>query len=155
MILTDYIPRTHIVTDFKAQSKDQALTGLCQLASDLAQKADPKTFLDVVQARENAGSTGFGGGVALPHGKSSSVDKPLVVMAVSPSGVDFDSLDGQPVHVFVLMLTPLAGNGREHLQLLAHVGALFKSPQAVHEIRSAQNADEIYGFLAKRDSGHV
>lgn len=152
MTLTDYISEDHIVTGFKADSKDQALTGLCRLAGDLA-RVDPEKFFEVVQAREKIGSTGLGGGVALPHGKSGEVDRPLLVMAVSPSGVDFDSLDGQPAHVFVLMLTPLNGDGhgREHLQILASLGALFKSPQAVREIRSAGDAGEIFDFLTKRD----
>ncbi|UQZ88511.1 hypothetical protein C4J81_04540 [Deltaproteobacteria bacterium Smac51] len=149
MLLSDYIRREHILTGFEAPDKSGALAGLCRFAAALA-GLDTEALLAVVMDREAMGSTGLGGGVALPHGKSPLVDKPLVVLATSKNGVDFDSIDGRPVRLFILLLTPAAGDSREHLQLLARLGAMFKSPDAVNEVLQAGSAEEIFEFIARR-----
>lgn len=149
MRLSDYIRREHILTGFEAPDKSGALAALCRFAADLA-GLEVRPLLAVAMDRESMGSTGLGGGVALPHGKSPLVDKPLVVLATSPGGVDFDSLDRKPVHLFVLILTPTEGDGREHLQLLARLGAMFKSSEAVREFLSAAGPDEVFELILKR-----
>lgn len=150
MMLTDYIKEDRIITDFKAADKREALERLCDYVArlDHLPKAE---ILQVVLEREETGSTGLGGGVALPHGKSPLVTSPVLILALAPAGVDFDSLDGRPVQLFVLLLSPRDGDGREHLQLLARLGGLFKSPAAVLEILKAASPAEVYDFLARRE----
>jgi len=148
--LTDYIKENHIRMCFRAGGKKEALEALCRLASDL-HGLPYEDILRAVLAREELGSTGLGGGVALPHSKTPAVDAPVLVMAISPAGVDFDSLDGRPVHIFVLILTPAEGDGREHLQILAKLGGLFKSGEAVDELLRASTAADVYSFLARRE----
>ena len=149
-MLTDYLKENHIRLDFTANGKKEALEELCRLAAELHDLPCPDV-LAAVLAREEAGSTGLGGGVALPHSKTSAVNAPVLILAVSPAGVDFDSLDGRPVHVFVLILTPAEGDGREHLQLLAKLGGLFKSGEAVEELLKAYTPAEVHDFLARRE----
>lgn len=150
MALTDYITEDHILTDFRAVGKPEALESLCRFAASL-RGLDQGPVLQVVLEREELGSTGLGGGVAIPHGKSPLVKTPLLILAVAPDGVDFDSIDGQPVRVFVLMLTPQDGDAREHLQLLARLGAIFKSQSAVEEFLTARTPAEARAVLARRD----
>jgi len=149
-MLTDYIKENNIRLGFRAGDKPEALAALCRLAAEL-HNLSYTDILKAVLAREEAGSTGLGGGVALPHSKTPAVSAPALVLTVSPEGVDFDSLDGRPVQVFVLILTPAGGDGREHLQLLAKLGNLFKSGEAVDELLKANTPAEVYDFLARRE----
>jgi PTS system nitrogen regulatory IIA component len=149
MQLSDYIKREHINCGFEAPDKPGAMAALCRLAAGLS-GADAQALLNVVMHREAMGSTGLGGGVALPHSHTSLVDKPLVILAISPKGVDFESLDNKPVRLFILLLTPADGDSREHLQLLARLGAMFKSNDTVEEFLSAQSPDEVFELILKR-----
>lgn len=149
MILTDYLTTRHIRTGFQAGGKAEALAMLCRQAAELY-RLDEEAILRVVLDREALGSTGVGGGVALPHGKSALVDRPVLVLTISPDGVGFDSLDGRPVQVFALLITPLGGDGREHLALLARLGGLFKSPSAVEELVAARTPADVLDFLTRR-----
>lgn len=148
-MLSDYLQEDHIRMGFRAGDKKEALEKLCRLASDL-HGLSYDDILRAVLAREEMGSTGLGGGVALPHSKTSAVEAPVLIMAVSPGGVDFDSLDGRPVHVLLLILTPAGDDGREHLQLLARLGGLFKSGEAADELLKASSAAEARDILARR-----
>lgn len=150
MKLTDYLRPDHIVTGFDAENKTAALEKLCRLAADL-HGLDYPAVLQVVLDREATGTTGLGGAVALPHGKTSAVDRSILLMALSRRGVPFDSLDGAPVKVFVLLLSPKDGEGREHLQLLAGLGRLLNSRSVVEDILAADDADEVFGLLGERE----
>lgn len=150
MKLTDYLTPNHIVTGFTAADKASALSGLCRLAAG-RYDLDYQKMLKVVMDREALGSTGLGGSVALPHGKSPDLDHAVLLMAVSQNGVDFDSIDGRPVKLFVLLLSPKDGDGREHLQLLASLGRLLKSRTVVDEILAAGGPDDIFRLLLERE----
>ena len=150
MKLTDYLKPDHIFPDFQAKDKCSALKSLCRLAAGL-HGLDYQKILKVVLDREASGSTGLGGAVALPHGKSAEVERPILLMALSRTGVDFDSLDGKPVRLFVLLLSPKEGDGGEHLQLLASLGRLLKSSNTVAEILSSADAAGVYELLKQRD----
>ena len=146
MPLTDYMAEGQVWLDFKAGSKAEVLAALSRLAAG-ACGLSPAEVLAVLAAREDLGSTGVGGGVALPHGRVPGLASPLLGLALAPGGVEFDSLDGRPVRLLALILT--GADGREHLQLLARLGALFKSPEAVAEVLAARTPPEVLGVLAR------
>lgn len=148
MVITDYLTEDHIWLDFKAFGKDEALEALSDFAARLG-GLESAEVLKVICDREKQGSTGLGGGVALPHSKTFLVKKPLLVVAVSPLGVPYGSIDGQPVHIIILMLTPLEGS--EHLTLLGHLGRMFESEATVTEVMKAETAAQIYQIMALRD----
>lgn len=152
MQLADYLTENHIMMNFEARDKAGALEALCSFAAR-AYGLEAASLLKVVSAREEMGSTGLGGGVALPHGKSPDINEPVLIAAVAPDGVEFDSLDGQPVHVFVLLVSPSVDEDGLHLKLLAKLGGVFKSPQAVSEVRAASSPAELRAVLARRDRG--
>jgi mannitol/fructose-specific phosphotransferase system IIA component (Ntr-type) len=150
LLLTDYIDENHIRLNFVAAGKTAAVSALCRFAAELHGLDYDKT-LKVVMEREERGSTGLGGGVALPHGRLPDLEKPALVMVIAPQGVEMDSLDRQPVHLLVLILTPETGDGREHLAILARLGSLLKQPSAVAELLAADSPAEVYRLLARRD----
>ncbi|MCL2029412.1 MAG: PTS sugar transporter subunit IIA [Deltaproteobacteria bacterium] len=144
--MTDYLTSGQICLNFMAGSKVEVLEALSGLAAK-ARGLPQADILEVLTAREELGSTGIGEGVALPHGRLPNLASPLLCLALSPGGVEFDSLDGQPVRLLALVLT--GAEGREHLQLLARLGALLKSPEAVAEILAARTPFEVLNLLAR------
>ena len=143
--LIDYLAEDQVRLNFKAGSKAEALEALSRLAAE-TRGLSPEEVLAVLTAREELGSTGFGG-VALPHGRLPGLASPVLALVLAPEGVDFDSLDGLPVRLLALVLT--GADGREHLQLLARLGALFKSPVTVSEILAARTPAEVLAMLSR------
>jgi len=144
--LTDYITPGQVWLNFTAGTKAEVLASLSHLAAE-ARGLSPAEVLAVLKAREDLGSTCFGEGVALPHGRLPSLTRPFLGLALAPEGVAFESLDGRPVRLLALVLT--GADGREHLHILARLGALFKSPEAVTEILSAGTSSEVLAILAR------
>jgi mannitol/fructose-specific phosphotransferase system IIA component (Ntr-type) len=143
--LTDHLTESQVWLNFQAGNKAEALSALSRLAAE-ARGLSQAEVLAVIAAREELSSTGFGG-VALPHGRLPGLDSPVLVLALAPEGVDFDSLDGLPVRLLALVLT--GADGKEHLQLLARLGGLFKSPESVAEFLSARTPSEVLDLLAR------
>ncbi|MCD6101096.1 MAG: PTS sugar transporter subunit IIA, partial [Candidatus Marinimicrobia bacterium] len=110
----------------------------------------PEIARKAVMEREKLMSTGVGRGVAIPHGKYPYTDEVLVCVGVSRKGVDFDAVDGQPVYIFVLLLTP-EKQPSKHLKLLSKFSRILNTVQAREEILEAQSPEEIARVFHKYD----
>ena len=99
-----------------------------------------------VLKREQLGSTGIGRGIAIPHTKHNSVDRLIGTVAVSPNGVPFESIDAEPVHVFVLLVSPQDRPG-DHLRALENVVRSMRDDAFVKALRQAKTRDEIWKLL--------
>ncbi|RMH60049.1 MAG: PTS sugar transporter subunit IIA [Zetaproteobacteria bacterium] len=128
----------HVILNSGAQSKKALITDLAQTITSV----DPDQVIEVVMAREQLGSTGIGHGVAIPHGRIPDLIHPIVALARHPAGVDFEAIDGEPVHIVVLLLVPDDDN-RRHLELLAHLARLLQKPAFRKSIMEAESAAEI------------
>jgi nitrogen PTS system EIIA component len=119
-----------------------------QLASTLAQKTgvDAKDIHLALNEREKLGSTGFGGGVAIPHGKIEGLDHVLGYLARLSSPIDFQSVDGLPVDLVFLLLSP-PDAGADHLKALAGVSRLFRDKDMVAKIRGARSKDAMFALI--------
>lgn len=148
-MLTSYLTTDHIWLGFEPVGPEEALKDLCLRAANLCGQPFETIWAGVL-AREAMGSTGLGGGVALPHSKIKGLTEPLLLLAVSQKGVEFNSLDGQPIHVFVMILTPDDGGNLSHLWLLARLGGLFKSGEAVGELLEVNTPEKAYEVVARR-----
>lgn len=104
----------------------------------------------VLMERESLGSTGIGGGIAIPHGKLSSVTQIILGFGRSKAGVTYDSLDGKPVHIFFLLLTPENSTGG-HLKVLAQISKLLKMDRFKQELITAETIDDIHEFILEQD----
>jgi nitrogen PTS system EIIA component len=120
-----------------------------QLASASARLTDlpAKTIVASLTAREKIGSTGFGAGAAIPHGKIEGLPSVFGYFARLETPVDFQSIDGLPVDLVFLLLSP-PDAGADHLKALARVSRVFRDPQLVAKLRGARSKDALYALLA-------
>jgi len=147
MTIGDLLDRRAIAPRVTATTKRQALTVIAEVAArtfDL----DAGQALDALLARENAGSTGVGRGVALPHARLAGLKSAQVVVARLEKPIEFDSLDGEPVDLLVALFTPLDA-GSEHLRALARVSRLMRQPELREQLRQARSADAMMALLVR------
>ncbi|MBW1866005.1 MAG: PTS sugar transporter subunit IIA, partial [Deltaproteobacteria bacterium] len=111
---------------------------------------DQEILVKVLIERERLGSTGIGGGVGIPHGKLDDLKSITLGVGISRRGVDFESMDGNPTHIFFLLLTPENSTGL-HLKLLARVSRLLKKGPFKERLLQALDRDEIYRAISEED----
>jgi len=137
----------HIQLDSQAHSKRAFIT---ELATSLA-SIDPDTVMEVVMAREQLGSTGIGHGVAIPHGRMSDLASPVLALGRHVGGVDFEAIDGNPVHIVVLLLVP-DSDDRQHLELLAQLARNLQQESFRQQIMQADSATAVAALFANKVS---
>jgi PTS system fructose-specific IIA component/PTS system nitrogen regulatory IIA component len=113
--------------------------------------ADIDDIIKAILKRELLGSTGIGRGVAIPHTKHTGVDKLVGTVALSPGGVSFESLDGEPVYVFVLLISPQDRPG-DHLRALENVSRRLRDDGFIRSLREAKTRDEVWALLERADN---
>jgi len=123
---------------------------LAELAAKAAAfyKLDERRLFDRLLERERLGSTGIGGGIAIPHGRMAGLEKPVGLFARLGHPVDFDSIDERPVDTVFLLLAP-EGAGADHLKALARVSRLLRDRSLVEKLRATENADALYALLVE------
>ena len=131
----------------KASGKKGLLAELAAKAAALY-KLDERRLFDRLLERERLGSTGIGGGIAIPHGRMANLDKPVGLFARLGHPVDFDSIDERPVDTVFLLLAP-EGAGADHLKALARVSRLLRDRNLVEKLRATESADALYALLVE------
>jgi len=131
----------------KASGKKALLADLAAKAAQLY-KLDERRLFDRLLERERLGSTGIGGGIAIPHGRMPGLAKPVGLFARLGHPVDFDSIDERPVDSVFLLLAP-EGAGADHLKALARVSRLLRDRSLVDKLRATENADALYALLVE------
>jgi nitrogen PTS system EIIA component len=124
-----------------------------ELAEHLAaqhHEVDKEKLIDVLWERERLGSTAIGDGIAIPHGKLPSLKGVIGAFARHPVGVDFDSLDGGPTHLFFLLVAPEDSVG-QHLKALARVSRLLKDKVFRDHLLTAGGRSELYALIREED----
>ncbi|HOD34624.1 MAG TPA: PTS sugar transporter subunit IIA [Syntrophales bacterium] len=150
MHIAEIFRKEYIIEDLKARSKRGVLTELSGIFSPGSVKVDPKLMVDVLMEREKLGSTGIGDGIAIPHGKLKGLDTLLLSFGRSRDGVDFESIDGKPVHLFFLLMAPESSTG-QHLKALAKISRMLKDEHFRSELMSAQSAEDLYKAIVEKD----
>ena len=146
MLLTDLVAPNAIIPALKVNSKKQILQELSAKAAELSGQSE-RTVLETLQQREKLGSTGVGGGVAIPHGKLPKLGKLFGLFARLERPVDFEALDSQPVDLVFLLLAPETA-GADHLKALARVARLLRETDVVRKLRDSRDAEALYAVLA-------
>ena len=145
MEIADLLSLSGVSDGLKAGSKKQALQELSALAAaQLAEKE--RTILNLLLARERLGSTGVGGGVAIPHARLEGLAKPSGVFARLREPIEFDAVDGHPVDLIFLLLAPET-EGSDHLKALALVSRLLRDHRVCARLRGADSAEALYAVL--------
>ena len=134
------------IRDLKSRTKEGVLRELARTASTASEVSDPEAFLKALRVRETAMSTGIGMGIAIPHAKIPSVSNLVMAVGRSKKGIDFDSLDGLPVHI-VIMVGASDKQNVEFLKLIAKIGAFFNKQGNKEQFLEAKNPQEMYRVL--------
>lgn len=152
MRMSDFVVLDAIIPDLRATSKEAVIREMVEglRAAGQFKGTDSEEIIRVVLKRELLGSTGIGRGVAIPHAKHPSTDRLVGTLALSKTGVVFDSLDGEPVHVFVLLISPQDRPG-DHLRALENVSRCLRDDTFVRSLRAAPSRDVIWGLLGDMD----
>jgi nitrogen PTS system EIIA component len=150
MRILDFLQYDAIISSLQAASKEEVLEELVRPIASAHPNVDKSGLLKTLVSREGLGSTGIGGGVAIPHGKYDGLDHLVASFGRSPKGVDFSSMDNKPAYLFFLLLAPKNSAG-EHLKALARISRLFKDPLLKSSLRKAETADQIYRILEEYD----
>lgn len=145
MNISDIMTEKCVLIGIKANSKREFLQELAAAAARLT-GLDERTVFDTFLERENLGSTGFGGGTALPHGRFEGLDKVHAIFAKPASPLDFDAIDGKPVDLVFALLSP-EGNGADHLTALARLSRILKDEALCVKLRQIDKPVEIYALL--------
>jgi len=136
--------------ELRGSTKEEVLKELVGMLYEAKKIDDPEVVLADVLARENSMSTGMQYGIALPHAKTDGVSTLTVAVGLKKSGIDFDSIDGEPSRIFILIVSPRKNAG-PHMQFLAAVGAVLKDETARARLMEAQSVEDVVSTLrAKR-----
>jgi PTS system nitrogen regulatory IIA component len=145
MPLNDILTADAVFPALPSANKKQVLQELAAHAARLTGRAEREIF-EVLLQRERLGSTGIGNGVAIPHGKLPRLERLLALFARLQKPIEFESLDGQPVDLVVLLLAP-EGAGADHLKALARIARMLRDPATAARLRANSDAAEIYRIL--------
>lgn len=152
MKITDILVKDAVVLNIAAVEKRDVLA---EMAGALA-KAEPDvvaadTLLEVLCEREGLQSTGIGEGVAIPHGKLPRLHRLLATFARSREGIDFEAIDGQPTHLFFLLVVP-EHSGGQHLKALARISRFFRDATFRDRLMEAESLDDVYRAIEEEDA---
>jgi len=150
MQITDFLKKEAVKVEMKAKTKDEALKELVDLLVASGQVDNKRKMLSVLREREDLGSTGIGQGLAISHGKCDCVSSLCCAVGVSKNGVNFDSLDGERVYVFCLLVAPDQEAGL-HLKALARVASLLKDRYFRRQLQNSRSEDEIVAAIKREE----
>ncbi|UCD54827.1 MAG: PTS sugar transporter subunit IIA [Candidatus Omnitrophota bacterium] len=152
MKITDFINRRAATINLKSNDKEGVIKELVDLLirTREVKPADKDSLVKILIDRELLGSTGIGQGIGIPHGKSPKIRKLIGAIGISKEGVNFDSLDGEPAHIFFLLLAPQESAG-PHLKALARISRLLKDRYFQDMLKKAKSEKELINFIIKED----
>lgn len=142
MKLADLLTEDLIHLDVKARTKNEAIREVAEIMARCKQIYDKEEFLNALLEREGLATTGIGRGIAFPHARSASVEGIVVALARSDAGIEFDALDGKPVHLMFMMGTS-PECVEEYLKVLARISRLLKKDQAKDALLTAKTPADV------------
>ena len=156
MKFSDFVTLDSIRSHVDATTKEGVIREMAQSLVDSGRISanDMDGIVKAIMKREDLGSTGIGRGVAVPHTKHPSVSRLVGTVAVSPEGIDFDSLDGEPVHLFFLLVSPPDRPG-DHLRALENISRQLRDDAFCRLLKAAKTPEDIQHLLEEADSHGV
>ena len=147
MPLNDLVEANAILPALRVTTKKQALQDISDRAAEVSGMSARDIF-DALLQRERLGSTGVGGGIAIPHGKMPKTDRIFGVFARLERPIDFDALDGDPVDLIFLLIAP-EGAGADHLKALSRIARALRDPGLTSRLRATRDASGLYLLLTQ------
>lgn len=145
----DVVRKEAILVDLKSTDKKGVIE---EMVAPLARLAGVgfEDLAKVLMERERLGSTGIGGGVGIPHGKMKHLDQLMLGVGISKRGVDFESIDGKPTHLFFMLVTP-ENSIDAHLRLLAKISRILKNEVFKQRLMNATDGEAVASIIAQED----
>ncbi len=150
MKITDLLAKESIDLGVKVSDKNDALKHMADLMDRSGKLSDKKLYLEAVQAREAEGTTGVGGGIAIPHGRCSGVKEAGLAAMTVDGGVEFEALDSKPVELAFMIAAP-ESSGNVHLEILSKLAMMLMDEKFVADLKNAKNAKEFLSIIDKAE----
>jgi PTS system fructose-specific IIA component/PTS system nitrogen regulatory IIA component len=153
MRMSDFVVREAIIPRLAASSKEGAIREMVESlrTAGYFKSGEPDEIVKAIMKRESLGSTGIGRGVAIPHTKHTSVDRLIGTVAVSATGIPFSSVDGEPVYLLILLVSPQDRPG-DHLRALENVARSMRDDGFVRSLRQSTTSEAIWDLLDEAPS---
>ncbi|MEL3904863.1 MAG: PTS sugar transporter subunit IIA [Treponemataceae bacterium] len=146
MDLKSILTNETVALNLKGTTKEEIIDELLDMLVKAGKVKDKAVAKACIMDREKKMSTGMKHGIAIPHGKTDSIDSLVACIGISEKSVDFDSLDQEPSRIFIMTLSPIDKTG-PHLRFLAEVSLLFKSPEKRKQLLNAKTTQEVIELL--------
>ncbi|MEK4174756.1 fructose-specific PTS transporter subunit EIIC [Aeribacillus sp. FSL K6-1305] len=150
MKITDLLTKETIILDLQSATKMEVLDELIETLAKAGKLHDKEAFKEAILARESQSTTGIGEGIAIPHAKTNAVKQSAIAFGRSKAGIDFESLDGKPSHLF-FMIAASEGVHNAHLETLSRLSTLLMDQEFRKKIESANSAEEIIGIINEKE----
>lgn len=151
MKIIEMLDARAVVEDLRGQTKPELLRELCHPLAALHAGLSEDRLVQTLLDRERLGSTGLAEGVAIPHGKLRGSERLFASFGRCRAGVDFDSLDKAPTHLFFTIFAPEASSG-DHLRALARVSRMLRQPEFREQVLAAPDAAGVYELIRVADA---
>ncbi|HBG25700.1 MAG: hypothetical protein A2Y10_20525 [Planctomycetes bacterium GWF2_41_51] len=151
MVLTQILEPTCVKVPLKGTDKETAIEELVDLLDAEGLLLNRDQVYQAVLTRESTKSTGIGFGIAIPHGKCSGVKDLVMAIGISHKGIDFQSIDGKPVHIVVLIASPIDRTG-PHIQALARISRLMLDEEFKNKLQNSQTSEELYKLISEKEA---
>lgn len=148
--IRDLLQDDLVIDEIAATDKIGVLREFAGLLTAKGRVRDHEALVRTLLERESLGSTGIGDGVAIPHGKLPLIEDMVVAFGRSSRGIDFQSLDRKPAHLFFLLITPMDKPG-DHLKTLARVSRILKNPELRENLKHAPDGKELQRLICEED----
>ncbi len=150
MKIVDILHADCIIPELHSQNKEEVLEELTTALLKYNGNLNKEALVEVLLVRERLGSTGIGDGIAIPHGRVPDLDELIVSFGRSTLGIEFDSMDGRPTHLFFLLIAPENSAG-VHLRALAKISKLLKSAHFRQKLLEAGTREELFQVIQEED----
>jgi nitrogen PTS system EIIA component len=151
MRIVDFIAEGQILPEIRSTKKRAVIEELARHLSANDSRLGTEEVVRVILERERLGSTAIGEGIAIPHGKLASVETLTGLLARSRKGIEFESQDGEPTHLFVVLIAPVNATG-DHLKALARISRIFKNKEFREKLMKATTVHEMYQLIKHEDA---
>ncbi|MDH5491856.1 MAG: PTS sugar transporter subunit IIA [Myxococcales bacterium] len=150
MRIGEILQLSRVTTTLDATDKEGAIRALAELVTQGEATLDPEQVYEVLSNRERIASTGVGSGIAIPHGRVAKIGSVRAALGIHPEGIPFDSVDGEPVRIFVAVLAP-EGQPSQHLKTLAGISRVLRDPGVRRRLLEAEGPEALLSALVEAE----
>lgn len=149
-MISELLQDNFIDLKMDVSDKGAAIDRLSGMLCSSGKVSDHGNFVHAVLEREKLGSTAIGAGIAIPHARANTVKEVSIAFARSGKGIDFNSVDGDPVHLIFLLAAPVE-SGSLYLKLLARISRLLRYQDLIEDLRKAKTKEEVIQIIASKE----